>query len=368
MATFSQAATPEYPFPLDAFQRSAGDALRRGESVVAAAPTGAGKTVVASLAADRALETGRRCWLLSPLKALSGQHFRTWQARYGAERVGLLTGDLTHQPEAPLLVATTEIYHQTLRRRPGGEPHLAVLDEAHLLGDPQRGWVWEEICLRAGPATQLALLSATIPNADEIVGWLRSLGRTVTLVEVAERPVPLEYFLDDGDGWVLVQDRQGRAGSVAPRGGGELAAALATGEAHTAVATPSPARVLARLREHDRLPALYFVSSRRLSEGIAEEAALGDAGADASAIVAAAAPFFAALTPELAALSQTVALRRLLPRGVAFHHAGLLPQLRRLVEDLLAAGLLNLVVATDTLALGINVPARAVVLHDLTRF
>ncbi|MBI3975337.1 MAG: DEAD/DEAH box helicase, partial [Armatimonadetes bacterium] len=193
---------PPGPFVPARFQLEALAAVQ-GDDVLVSAPTGSGKTWIAEHAMEQVLATEGTAWYTTPLKALSNQKFHRFQRLYGSERVGLLTGERRVRPHAPVIVATTEILRNALY---DGRlvPHLAVLDEAHYLGDPERGVAWEEILLLAPAATRLLLLSATLQNVDDLATWLgRVRGRPPAVVREEERPVPLRRVLVDARGHLL---------------------------------------------------------------------------------------------------------------------------------------------------------------------
>ncbi|MGH2695555.1 MAG: DEAD/DEAH box helicase, partial [Actinomycetota bacterium] len=185
-----------YPFPLDDFQVEAIGALDAGESVLVAAPTGSGKTVVAEFAIERALAAGRKAFYTTPLKALSNQKFGDFVARYGAARVGLLTGDNSINGEAPIVVMTTEVLRNMLYERSSTLENLecVVMDEVHYLQDPYRGAVWEEVLIHLPLSVSMVCLSATVSNAEEFGEWLTTLRGTTRVVIEERRPVPLEHL------------------------------------------------------------------------------------------------------------------------------------------------------------------------------
>ena len=190
-ATFAE----RYEFPLDPFQRDAIDAQAEGSSVLVAAPTGSGKTVVAEFALERALDAGRKCFYTTPLKALSNQKFGDFVAAYGADHVGLLTGDNTINGEAPIVVMTTEVLRNMLYERSDTLTGLqtVVMDEVHYLQDPYRGAVWEEVLIHLPSSVAVVCLSATISNAEEFGDWIGTLRGTTRVVIEEKRPVPLEH-------------------------------------------------------------------------------------------------------------------------------------------------------------------------------
>ncbi len=370
------------PFALDPFQNEAIAALTEGRSVLVAAPTGTGKTVVAEFAVDLALSRGVRAIYTTPIKALSNQKFRDFRARY-ADRVGLLTGDLVENPNGRLLVMTTEVARNMLVQDPGSFQDVGALifDEVHYLADPERGTAWEESILLAPAHVPLVCLSATVANAAEIAEWIRTTGRNVALVESSERVVPLRqrYYLDGQ--LIPVLNGQSPLRLAPYQKGGERAGRIRTGHGIGDGSStrgrraredepPGPPEVLRALAEADLLPAIYFLFSRKAVEEAAESCQRlhllpGDQAAEVRRL---ARERLADLPGADSSLAQVERLLGLLPKGVGFHHAGLLPPLKTMVEELLAAGLLRVVFATDTLALGINVPARSVVVGEMTKF
>jgi ATP-dependent RNA helicase HelY len=402
-----------YAFPLDDFQVRACREIEEGRGVLVAAPTGSGKTVVGEFAVHLALETGRKCFYTTPIKALSNQKYHDLVARHGVENVGLLTGDNTVNGEAPVVVMTTEVLRNMLYA--GSRTLLGlgfvVMDEVHYLADRARGAVWEEVIIHLPESVTLVSLSATVSNAEEFGEWLATVrGETATIVE-ERRPVPLFQhvmvgrrlldlfassdvdaaagFVQEGapvngellniarDDWASTRmrdrrapkqrqgQRQGRQGHRGRAGGRPVGSGRR-------VWIPSRPEVIERLAGQSLLPAIVFIFSRvgcdaavtqclqagvRLTtpeerDTIYEfvEAALADFGTD-----------------DLHALGYHDFLDGL-TRGVAAHHAGMLPAFKQIVEELYLRGLCKVVFATETLALGINMPARTVVIEKLTKW
>jgi len=359
------------------FQAKAAQAIEDGKSVVVAAPTGAGKTMVADLAIERALAVGRRVIYTSPIKALSNQKFRDFRGQYGEERVGIMTGDVTIGADAALLIMTTEIFRNTLFEAPErlAAFDFVIFDEVHYLDDLERGTVWEESIIYAPPHVRIVALSATVPNVDELAAWIEEVrGSEVEVIIETERPVPLVHKV-----WVpakgprgldelqrasadeypeRARDRYRRGAGRGGRGsrGQEEALEKATG------------LLLAYLRERDLLPALYFVFSRRDCERLARAHAGLDLLTDEERTR------LLTLFDELAARYEvtdapsTRELRRLTTHGVLYHHAGMLPIDKEIVERLFTTGAVRLLFATETFALGVNMPARTVCFHDLRKF
>jgi superfamily II RNA helicase len=468
------------PFPLDPFQAEAAGHLADGLSVLVAAPTGTGKTVVAEFAIWQARQAGKRAIYTAPIKALSNQKFRDLRARHGEREVGLLTGDIVENPTAPIVVMTTEIYRNMLlegcraaRTTPQEEAEALVapvarrwdtrgvregtleaadaaalarqaqldeelsgvscviFDELHYLSDPERGPVWEEAIIHSPAHVLFAGLSATVSNADELRRWIEHVHGPMALVFHDERAVPLEhYFFLDGE-LHLVRNAAGKRVKRFPNIGGEAKLARLRGRgrrytfgdedeaseprahirlseqatrmlqanakstdtpAHPAAnaetapkavpkaapqpeepherAAPEPGEVITALRKAGLLPCLYFLPGRRAVEAAASSAAkhLLVSPEVRARLHEEVQEWLKSLPAEDRKLDQVQRLAALLPRGLGFHHAGLLPALKVMVEMLFARGDLRAVFATDTLALGINMPARAVVVGSLSKF
>lgn len=333
---------PPAPFVPARFQQEALAALTSAD-VLVSAPTGSGKTWIAEEAIRALLARGQTAWYTTPLKALSNQKFRQFQRRYGDERVGLLTGERRINPQAPVIVGTTEILRNILY---GGTQRvgLIVLDEAHYLGDEERGTAWEEVILLAAPQTRLLLLSASIPNTDELAGWLSEVrGRPPQVVREDERPVPLRLLLADAHGRLLPPGLAGRVRAGPRRQGWLLESAR-------------------QLDAANLLPAILFFPSRRECDEAARELSpLRPPGAEQRARA------LGAWEAEFPTLLGHRFRHTLIQAGVAPHHAGHLMGWRLAVEDLLGRGLIRAVAATTTLASGLDVPARTVALSTLVR-
>lgn len=395
-----------YPFALDEFQVAAIEELEKSRSVLVAAPTGTGKTLIAEYAVYRALAAGQRVFYTTPIKALSNQKYRDFGAQYGAA-TGLLTGDVVIYPSAgatvrsesgevvvsdrspdrsghrlpggQIIVMTTEVLRNMLLQEPEAldDVGCVVFDEVHYLADPSRGTTWEEAIVCCPKHVQLICLSATVANAAEIADWISAVHSRTSLVFHEDRAVPLEhyYFLDGS--LALAVDAGGRRVSRFRGVGGEARHGVRTsahdwidGPARKPRREPAPEEVVLALRRASLLPAIYFLFSRREAEAAAEAAArirLAH-GPTRQRIAAVVEERLSHLAPEDRALGQVKLLSRLLPVGVGFHHAGMLPVLKVLVEELFNAGLLGVVFATDTLSLGINMPARTVVVGGFTKF
>ncbi|MDX3660799.1 DEAD/DEAH box helicase [Streptomyces sp. ID05-26A] len=377
-------------FELDPFQRQACEALEDGHGVLVCAPTGAGKTVVGEFAVHLALTEGRKCFYTTPIKALSNQKFADLTARYGPENIGLLTGDTSVNGGAPVVVMTTEVLRNMLYSGSSTLDGLAyvVMDEVHYLADRFRGPVWEEVILHLPEHVQVVGLSATVSNAEEFGEWLVEVRGDTTVVVDEHRPVPLWQHMMVGNQMLdLFEGDQthARINTQVLRKTEELAryhvpfsrgrnrgANSARAGRGSGFKPPSRTDMIQRLDNASLLPAIVFVFSR--------------AGCDA-AVAQTARAGLRLNTPE-----ETEEVRRIidektrdlpeadlgvlgfwewreaLERGIASHHAGLLPAFKETVEELFVRGLCKVVFATETLALGINMPARTVVLEKLVKY
>lgn len=383
------------PYPLDDFQADAIRALANGHSVLVAAPTGTGKTVIADFGVFQARASGLRAFYTTPIKALSNQKYRDYRAMYGDE-VGLLTGDISLNASAPTVIMTTEVLRNMLVTGANiDDVGTIVFDEVHYMGDAERGTAWEESILLAPRHVPLVCLSATVPNAAEIAEWIRDAHGDLTCILHDQRAVPLEhrYWLPgahpEKDPFKVynVLDPDGKLKSDARqlRGvGGELAGRVRWGGVssqgfrgeeqppaadHDPREQPAPWRVVRYLESEGLTPAIYFLFSRRATEQSASSCVALRPVPHAAELVREAKARLADLSPADRNLRQVaLLLGRFLPRGVAVHHAGLLPQVKLLVEEYFQAGKLRAVFATDTLALGINMPARTVVVGEMLKF
>ena len=370
----------DYGFPLDNFQVAAIAALRAGHSVLVAAPTGSGKTVVAEHAVAEALLHEQRAFYTTPIKALSNQKYRDLCERHGAARVGLLTGDNSINGDAPIVVMTTEVLRNMIYARSSALDRLryVVLDEVHYLEDTYRGPVWEEVIVHLPRQVHLVCLSATVSNAAEVAEWITAVRGPTEVVAEHTRPVQLVNLYCAADRTsdrlqlipTLLDDRPNPEGHRfdADTGGRRNE----RGRPRRPFSTPSRIDVVDRLREENLLPAIYFIFSRaacddamRLSVDAGIRLTTADERAQIREIVEART---AALSDsDLAVLGYDQWLLGL-EQGIAAHHAGMVPPFKETVESLFTAGLVKVVFATETLALGINMPARTVVIEKLTKF
>lgn len=381
-------------FPLDDFQVEACAALERGSGVLVAAPTGAGKTVVGEFAVHLALASGRKAFYTTPIKALSNQKYADLARVHGAQRVGLLTGDTTVNGDADVVVMTTEVLRNMLY---AGSPALdglgyVVMDEVHYLADRFRGPVWEEVIIHLPDDVQLVSLSATVSNAEEFGDWLATVRGDTTVVVSEHRPVPLGQHVLVGE--ELLDLYAGHVDPTAPGVDPPINPHLT----HLLRGQPGPARgsrdrgprgrggprqgagvrtaprfvVVDELARDGLLPAIVFIFSRAGCEAAVQQCLTAGvrltSPREQADIRRVAEERCASIPPEDLGVLGYEAFVDALSRGVAAHHAGMLPLFKETVEDLFSRGWVKVVFATETLALGINMPARSVVLEKLVKW
>jgi ATP-dependent RNA helicase HelY len=399
MTAVPAAFSAAYDFTLDDFQVAGIDALEAGRSVLVAAPTGSGKTIVGEFATWSALRDGGKCFYTTPIKALSNQKHADLSARYGAARVGLLTGDRSVNGEAPIVVMTTEVLRNMLYEQSAtlGGLRSVVLDEVHYLADRERGAVWEEVIIQLPAAVQLACLSATVSNAEEFGAWLSDVRLGCEVVISERRPVPLDHHYAIGrDLHTMFRVRRGPSaassteqGSVGRRVNGRVpnpevvmlerqaarqrrARGRRGGHAGVRLRPPRRSELVEQLARRDWLPAIVFIFSRAGCDQ-----AVGHLVGDGVRLTTdQERAEIRRLSRELTAETDARDLQALgfdwlsdaLERGIACHHAGMVPVLKELVEALFVRGLVKVCFATETLALGINMPARTVAIEQLEKW
>ncbi|TDC78219.1 DEAD/DEAH box helicase [Streptomyces hainanensis] len=386
-----------YDFDLDAFQIEACQALESGKGVLVAAPTGSGKTIVGEFAVHLALDQGRKCFYTTPIKALSNQKYTDLVKRYGADRVGLLTGDNSVNSDAPVVVMTTEVLRNMLYAGSQALVGLGyvVMDEVHYLSDRFRGAVWEEVIIHLPESVTLVSLSATVSNAEEFGDWLDTVRGDTRVIVSEHRPVPLWQHVLAGRRMYDLFEESEHKREVNPdllriarlentrtwgardrdRNGRDRrrAADRERERRHRSrVYTPSRVEVIDRLDAEGLLPAITFIFSRAGCEAAVQQCLhaglrLNDAPARARVREIVERRTAAIPDEDLHVLGYFEWLEGL-ERGIAAHHAGMLPTFKEIVEELFVRGLVKAVFATETLALGINMPARSVVLEKLVKW
>jgi ATP-dependent RNA helicase HelY len=410
----------DYPFPFDDYQRDACAQVEAGSGVLVAAPTGAGKTIVGEFAVFLALSNGRKCFYTTPIKALSNQKYADLVRRHGASNVGLLTGDTSVNPEAPIVVMTTEVLRNMIYARSSTLVNLGyvVLDEVHYLADRFRGAVWEEVIIGLADSIQLVALSATVSNAEEFGEWLSEVRGEMAVVVSERRPVPLYQHVLVGhtlydlfaevaptarelpgeskadvnpmlikiareesrfvrDDARRPRGKSGRGRRTVSYGSGAYGGAAhrsryAGPERRPSSRVPSRPELVELLDDEELLPAIVFIFSRvgcdAAMRQLLESGVRLTTTAEQQQIAAIMERHVAGLSGgDLQALDYDI-FAEALSRGVAAHHAGMLPTFKECVEEAFVRGLIKVVFATETLALGINMPARSVVLEKLVKF
>ncbi|MFH5210385.1 DEAD/DEAH box helicase [Antrihabitans sp. NCIMB 15449] len=392
-----EAFAAELSFPLDPFQVQSCVALENGHGVLVCAPTGAGKTVVGEFAVHLALAAGTKCFYTTPIKALSNQKFADLTARYGRGSVGLLTGDQSINPDAPVVVMTTEVLRNMLYASSTALRGLAfvVMDEVHFLADRFRGAVWEEVILHLPEDVRLVSLSATVSNAEEFGAWMETVRGNTTIVVDETRPIPLWQHILVGKRMFDLFDTKAQAGRpnagvvvdqelvrhlkqkrALERSGSWEQSGRSGGRGRSnprqnfrPVSRPD---VIAKLDDEGLLPAITFIFSRAGCDAALNQCLRSRLELTTPEQVEEISSVIAKHTAELPKADLDVLgyweWRDALERGLAAHHAGMLPAFRHTVEELFVKGLVRAVFATETLALGINMPARTVVLERLVKY
>ncbi len=370
-------------YDYDPFQLKAIEAIDAEKSVLVSAPTGAGKTAIAEYAINKALARNQRVIYTAPIKALSNQKYRDFSAIY-PDQVGLLTGDVSLNSHAPLVIMTTEIYRNQLFEDPERLKNTAwvIFDEVHYLDDPERGTVWEEAIMFSPPHVRFLALSATAPNIEELAEWIRSiLDHPIEVIQEDRRPVPLVHLFqcqgkiyDDEkmlkkegflghDGWPSRWNRGGGDGSRRSARGGHQRWA-----AHLRAKPNRIDDLIAHIQTMKRLPCLYFAFGRKRTEELAwEQGKFNFLSAEDSVKIL---KHYDELCEkfQLANEPKAIEMRKLVAHGIAFHHAGMLPTLKEVIEQLFTSKQIMLIFTTETFAIGINMPAKTVIFDELRKF
>lgn len=361
-------------FTLDPFQEQAAKYIEKGNSVVVSAATGTGKTLIADYVIDKYIREKKRIIYTSPIKALSNQKYREFKESFGEDKVGLLTGDMTINHNAQVLIMTTEIYRNMLVTKDETIKTLSyvIFDEIHYINDFERGTVWEESIIFSPDHVRFLCLSATIPNYQEFADWIQTIkGHKVSVVSYDKRAVPLYHFLYDSmlgittisdikkslvndnypDYYKAMRRRKDNA-QKKPRGGG----------------LPSHLNLIEELQNKEQLPSLFFVFSRKRCEDLAVELSKKFDFTSSKEKAKIIDYFNKTISPDLKQMASVRLLKMLLQKGIGVHHAGLLPKLKEIVETLFGQGLIQVLYATETFAVGINMPAKTVCFHSLEKY
>lgn len=358
-------------FKLDKFQEDSIRAIEKDDSVIVSAPTGSGKTLIADFIIDRELKGERRVIYTAPIKALSNQKFKDFCETYGEDKIGLITGDIVINSNAQVLIMTTEVYRNMAII---SDPVLdnvsyCIMDEIHYIGDTERGHVWEESIIFSSDDVRFLFLSATIPNAKEFADWVGKIkNHAVEVVEYHHRPVPLDVkFFDAELGICTLEDiRQKKELDNYPRYEN-----LYGKRSKRPKKPKADYRDLIRELKNNWLPCLYFVFSRLKTQDYALNLARKNeflTREEKNEVAKITADLFRNMSKEVQALRSTVALKKCLSKGIAFHHAGLVPDSKHIVEKLFSKGLVKVLFTTETFALGVNMPAKSVCFDSLRKF
>lgn len=353
-------------FTYDAFQKQAIQYIDEGHSVIVSAPTGAGKTVIAEYVIEECLRKGRKVIYTAPIKALSNQKFRDFQEKNSD--VGILTGDVSLNSKAQLLIMTTEIFRNKILE---GENNLSeydwiIFDEIHYLDDHDRGTVWEESLIFLPDHMNILGLSATVPNVEELKDWIESIHhKTVKIVKEEKRPVPLHMYFQCQDRIYDDFQKMVKGGYTIPGQKHPISSRMSR---HLQIKPNSHITLIGHLQKEDMLPCVYFAFSRKRTEMLAEDLYHFNflSSEDQHKILL----MFDELCErfDLTAEPSAAKIRPLVRRGIAYHHAGMLPTLKETIERLFTSRMIKVIFTTETFALGINMPARSVIFDELSKF
>jgi len=368
-----------FDFQFDPFQVAACHAVEEGSGVLVAAPTGAGKTVVGEFAAHLALKLGKKCFYTTPIKALSNQKYSEFVAMFGEDRVGLLTGDTSINGEADVLVMTTEVLRNMLYAGSNTLTNLGyvVMDEVHYLADKFRGAVWEEVLIHLMESVQVISLSATVSNAEEFGEWLGEVRGNTQVIVSEIRPIPLYQHVLIGNRLLDLFDKPGQINPEILQREREAVRKAAIsrhrrGRFNEAQDRLSRADIIEKLSNQNLLPAITFIFSRVGCDAAVKQCLHAGlrltSTQEREEIRATALKYTQNIAEEDLEVLGFDDWLTALERGIAAHHAGLLPSFKSAVEELFQRGLIKAVFATETLALGINMPARTVVLEKLIKY
>jgi superfamily II RNA helicase len=353
-------------FKLDKFQKNAIASINAHHTVLVAAPTGAGKTLIAEYAIEKCLNEDRRAIYTGPIKTLSNQKYRDFKAKFGDDKVGILTGDVVINPGAPIRIMTTEIFRNSIFEDQAGLDGVdyVVLDEIHYIDNEERGTVWEESIIFTPQDINFICLSATMPNLTELADWMKTVRHNqIDVVSESERPVPLHheiYTEDFGTGsledLVALRKKSPTAGGFMPE------------EWAKAVDKIYESDLIDLIIERKQLPCLYFSSSRKQCEDRAFDYSDKNLLTDEENNNVLRFYDEICIQYNMGDNKSALFMRDLVARGVAYHHAGMLPTMKDIIEQIFTSGLLKLLFTTETFAVGVNMPACTVVFDGLEKY
>ena len=356
-------------FTLDPFQEEAVLAIEGNNSVVVSAPTGSGKTLTADYIIHKHKDDGKRIIYTAPIKALSNQKYRDFSKEYGAEKIGLMTGDIVINPHAKVLIMTTEVYRNMVvsNDKEVNDVAYVIFDEVHYINDLERGYIWEESIIYSPEHIRFLALSATIPNAQEFSDWIKAIKHhEVATVVSTKRNVPLKHLFYDYELGITTLEKVKKAVEIPRykergRNRGK--------RSRNVFREPEPSHIkLIEELGSDKLPCLFFSFSRKDCQMKAKELMKRNLFKKNPKILQIFNKHLEKAPPEIARLTSTQLLKQTLQQGIAFHHAGILPVLKEAVEELFGEGLIKVLYATETFAVGINMPAKTVCFNALRKY
>ena len=350
---------------LDKFQEEAIIAIEKNYSVIVSAPTGSGKTLIADYIISRDIKKGIKVIYTAPIKALSNQKYKDFCKDYGEENIGLLTGDTVKNPDAAILIMTTEIYRNMLMSDDEIIKNISyvIFDEIHFISDIERGYVWEESIIFSKQSTRFLCLSATIPNAREFADWISVIkNHKVQVIEHTERPVPLQTSFYDFELGISSLNEIKELAEI-PDYDNIMGKSR---HIHKRIKTASHIELIKDI--YDKLPCLFFSFSRSKCEKMADELYTCGVFETNLEIIKMVRERLSESPPEINTLKSTMLLKKTLSKGIGFHHAGLIPILKDIVEELFSLGLIKVLYTTETFAVGINMPAKTVCFETLRKF
>ncbi len=353
-------------YTLDPFQEDAIKAIESNHSVVVSAPTGSGKTLIADYIIEKHKNDTKKIIYTAPIKALSNQKYKDFSREYGSDKVGLITGDIVINHDAPILIMTTEIYRNMVVSKDSEINNIAyvIFDEIHYINDFERGYVWEESIIYSPEKIRFLCLSATIPNAEEFSNWIEAIKKhKVITITASKRNVPLVQFFYDTELGLSSLEKIKSAQEIPHYN----EVYRKKGKKIPRLPPPDHIQLIKEIKS-DKLPCLFFHFSRHACQQRAQELARKNFFPRNPDIIPRIHQKLSKAPPEVSKLESTQILRDTLPQGIAFHHAGLLPVLKELVEELFSEGLIKVLYVTETFAVGINMPAKTVCFESLRKY
>ena len=354
-------------FILDKFQEDSINAIEKRHSVVVSAPTGSGKTLIADYIIEKHQNDTHKIIYTAPIKALSNQKYKDFSKEYGEDKVGLMTGDIVINPTAKIVVMTTEIYRNMVISKDESIKNVAhvIFDEIHYINDIERGYVWEESIIYSPESVRFLCLSATIPNAREFSDWIQAIkNHPVDTVVASKRNVPLQHSFYDQELGITTLEKIKAAKNIP-----NYQDVFRKKGKKRKIIFPKPNHIdLIKELGEDKLPCLYFSFSRKSCQMKAQELARQNLFKRNPQISQFLHSKLSEAPSDINKLKSTKLLKETLPQGIAFHHAGLLPIAKEIVEELFGQGLIKVLYTTETFAVGINMPAKTVCFDSLRKY